>query len=59
MQQEWLIWNLLNVSDYGFNEADAYQLITQVGELYVGNMVDTIYSLVASIDKKHLKRLGR
>lgn len=47
------------VSDYGFRWQDAYQLITQVGGLYVGNMVDTTYSLVASIDKKYLKRLGR
>lgn len=42
--------------EYGFTKAEAYQLLTQVGGLYVGNMVDTTYSLVASIDKKYLKR---
>ncbi|MDP9458475.1 MAG: hypothetical protein M3Q60_22460 [Actinomycetota bacterium] len=33
---------------------DAYQLLTQVGELYVGNMVDTTYSLVARCPKRYL-----
>ncbi|GFN22324.1 acetamidase/formamidase family protein [Thermanaeromonas sp. C210] len=42
--------------DYGFTVAEAYQLLTQVGGLYVGNMVDTSYSLVASIEKKYLER---
>lgn len=41
--------------DYGYNKWDAYQLLTQAGGLYVGNMVDTTYSLVASIDKKYLR----
>lgn len=40
--------------DYGYNRWDAYQLLTQAGGLYVGNMVDTTYSLVASIDKRFL-----
>ncbi|PLS84555.1 MAG: acetamidase, partial [Actinobacteria bacterium] len=31
-----------------------YQLLTQVGELYVGNMVDTTYSLVARCPKRYL-----
>lgn len=44
------------LADYGFVEDEAYQLLTQVGGLYVGNMVDTVYSLVASVDKKFLKR---
>ena len=44
------------VADYGFTMEESYQLCTQVGGLYVGNMVDTVYSLVASIDKKYLKR---
>ena len=34
---------------YGFTKEQAYELLTQVGGLYVGNMVDTTYSLVASI----------
>jgi amidase len=42
--------------EYGYDRWDAYQLLTQAGGLYVGNMVDTTYSLVASIDKKHLGR---
>ena len=40
--------------DHGFEKLDAYQLLTQVGELYVGNMVDTVYSLVARCPKRHL-----
>ena len=43
-------------ADYGFTKMNAYQLLTQVGGLYVGNMVDTTYSLVASIEKQYLKR---
>lgn len=43
-------------SDYGFERWDAYQLLTQAGGLYVGNMVDTTYSLVASINKRYLNR---
>ena len=42
-------------SDHGFEHLDAYQLLTQLGELYVGNMVDTNYSLVAAIAKEHLR----
>jgi hypothetical protein len=38
-------------ADYGWTVANAYQLLTQAGGLYVGNMVDTTYSLVASVDK--------
>src|SRR5918997_1405671 len=40
--------------EYGYDRWDAYQLLTQAGGLYVGNMVDTTYTLVASVDKKHL-----
>jgi acetamidase/formamidase len=42
--------------EYGYDRWDAYQLLTQAGGLYVGNMVDTNYSLVASVAKKHLGR---
>lgn len=41
--------------DFRFSRWEAYELLTQVGELYVGNMVDTTYSIVASIAKKYLK----
>jgi acetamidase/formamidase len=40
--------------EYGFDRWDAYQLVTQAGKLYVGNMVDTYYSLVAKIDRSFL-----
>jgi amidase len=40
--------------EYGYDRWDAYQLLTQAGGLYVGNMVDTTYSLVASVAKEHL-----
>jgi acetamidase/formamidase len=38
-------------AEYGLSRWDAYQLLTQAGGLYVGNMVDTTYSLVASVEK--------
>ena len=43
-------------SEHGFSRQNAYQLLTQAGGLYVGNMVDTTYSLVASIEKRYLER---
>ena len=46
-------------ADYGWSRLDAYQLLTQAGELYVGNMVDTTYSLVASISKQYIKRASQ
>ena len=42
-------------AEHGYDRWDAYQLLTQAGGLYVGNMVDTVYSLVASIDKRYLR----
>lgn len=42
--------------EHGFSRLDAYQLLTQAGGLYVGNMVDTVYSLVASIAKEDLPK---
>jgi acetamidase/formamidase len=41
-------------NEHGFDRWDAYQLVTQAGKLYVGNMVDTYYSLVAKIDRSFL-----
>jgi amidase len=41
--------------EYGWDRWDAYQLVTQAGELYVGNMVDTYYSLVAKLPKHYLQ----
>lgn len=40
--------------EHGFDPLDAYQLLSQAGGLYVGNMVDTTYSLVASCPKRYL-----
>ncbi len=40
--------------EYGFDRLDAYQLLTQIGEMSVGNMVDTYYSMVAKCRKKYL-----
>lgn len=45
---------VLWLHEEGYDRWDAYQLLTQAGGLYVGNMVDTTYSLVASIDKRYL-----
>jgi amidase len=42
-------------AEHGYDRWDAYQLLTQAGGLYVGNMVDTVYSLVASIDRAYLR----
>ena len=42
------------VADYGFEELDAYMLLTQAGRVRLGNMVDPKYSLAASILKKYL-----
>ena len=42
-------------ADYGFEELDAYMLLTQVGRVRLGNMVDPKYTLGASIRKSYLK----
>jgi acetamidase/formamidase len=41
-------------SDYGFDELEAYFLLTQAGRVRVGNMVDPKYTLGASILKTYL-----
>lgn len=41
-------------TDFGFERLDAYQLLSQAGGLYVGNMVDPNYSLVAKCPKRYL-----
>ncbi len=46
------------VTDYSFDRLDAYQLLSQAGGLYVGNMVDTNYSLVAKCPKRYLPMRG-
>ena len=47
------------VADHGFEPLDAYQLLTQVGGLYVANMVNPAYSLVASCPKRYLNGTDR
>lgn len=44
---DWLI-------EMGWDKLEAYQALTQIGKLHVGNMVDTNYSLVAKVDKKYV-----
>lgn len=40
--------------DYGFNRLEAYMLLTQVGKVRLGNMVDPNYTVGASIQRKYL-----
>jgi amidase len=42
------------VGDYGFEESEAYFLLTQAGRVRLGNMVDPKYTLGASILKTYL-----
>ncbi|MCU1285280.1 MAG: acetamidase [Acidobacteriales bacterium] len=41
-------------SDYNMSEMDAYQLLSQVGEVKLNEMVDPNYVIVAKIKKKYL-----
>jgi amidase len=41
-------------ADFGFEELDAYMLLTQWGRVRLGSMVDPKYTLGASILKSHL-----
>jgi amidase len=41
-------------ADFGFEELDAYMLLTQCGRVRLGNMVDPKYTLGASILKRYL-----
>lgn len=42
--------------DYGWNKLDAYQTLSIAGKLYVGNMVNPSYSMVAKLSKEIMKR---
>lgn len=42
------------VADYGFEESEAYFLLTQAGRVRLGNMVDPKYTLGASLLKAYL-----
>ncbi|WP_110926705.1 acetamidase/formamidase family protein [Bacillus massiliglaciei] len=41
------------MEEMGWEKFEAYQALSQIGKLHVGNMVDTNYSLVAKIEKKY------
>ncbi len=42
------------VSDFGFEKADAYQLVSQLATVRVAQMVDPLYTVVAKFPKKYL-----
>jgi len=44
------------MAEKGWDEAHAYQMLTQTGEMTLGNMVDTNYSMVAKIEKRYADR---
>ena len=39
---------------YGLSEMDAYELLSQVGEIHLNEMVDPNYVVVAKVKKKFL-----
>ena len=38
-------------SDFGWDVLDAYQAVTQAGQMYLGQMVNPLYTMVASLPK--------
>ncbi|GAH54929.1 unnamed protein product, partial [marine sediment metagenome] len=42
------------VADYGFEKWEALQVLSQVGRMRVGNVVDPNYTIVAKFPKKYL-----
>lgn len=42
------------VQDFGFDKWEAYFILTQIGKVHLGNMVNPNYTLGASIEKKYL-----
>jgi amidase len=42
------------VADYGFDKMEAYQVVSQGGEVRVANVVDPNYTVVAKFPKRHL-----
>lgn len=43
------------VADYGFDQTEAYFLLTQAGRVRLGNMVDPKYTIGASVLKRYLR----
>jgi acetamidase/formamidase len=46
------------VSDYGFDKWEALQVLSQVGTMRVGNIVDPNYTVVAKFPRKYLPEPG-
>jgi acetamidase/formamidase len=46
------------LEELGWDRWEAYEALTQIGRLCVGNMVDTYYSLVAKIEKRYAFATG-
>ena len=42
------------VGSYGFDKLDAYLLLSQIGKVRLGNMVDPNYTVGASIAKRYI-----
>ena len=42
------------VDSYAFDKWEAYMLLTQIGKVRLGNMVDPNYTIGASIGKQYL-----
>ncbi len=42
------------VDDYGFEKWEAFQIISQVGTMRIGNVVDPNYTVIAKFPKKYL-----
>lgn len=43
------------VSEYDFDQMEAYMLLTQVGSVRLGNMVDPNYTIGAAMDKEYIE----
>jgi acetamidase/formamidase len=46
------------VADYGWDKWDAYLVLSQIGRVRVGNMVDPNYTVGASIRKEYLREVA-
>ncbi len=44
------------MKDYGLDKTDAYQLLSPMGRVRVGNVVDTLYTVVAKFPQKYLPK---
>lgn len=45
--------------EYGWTKAEAYQAITMDASMYIGNAVDSAYSIVVKMKKEVVERGGR